>query len=964
VTNPILNTQSEGLWGNGKFRQPSRTQSVACWFWVLVAVCFTTTCWGQSIPKTRVDQTETDLAQRYRLTSKRVLRAAKKAGWPLRKNYSNDHILFLQDIDPTGQPIYYQVHNANAALITQTSRLYAGGSAGLNLSGKADRLVGRLGMWDGGRALATHREFGTTTSRILNKETTGDINDHTTHLAGTLIAQGLNPAARGMAFGASLSVWNFDNDIPEMATAAKDLLLSNHSYGPVVGWVLNPDRPGTDLNQKWEWWGNPTISQTEDYQFGFYTTRAADIDRIQYSNPYYLVVRSADNKHAETGPPANTSYYIRNTNEKSTLARSRNDGYDVIAAEATAKNVLTVGAADLTTGSEQASRITVSSYSGWGPTDDGRIKPDLLGVGLPLLSTISSGSAAYGSLMGTSMASANVTGSLLLLQELYSRFRPDQFMRAATLRALVLHTATRIRPAISQGIVPPDYKQGWGLLNLNDAAEVLLNDNGAHALQELALRQDAIHTVQVVAQGNEPLVVTIGWTDPEATPTSVSSRFVNSRVPKLVNDLDLRLLDGAETTSPWVLNPNRPADVATTGDNIRDNIEQVVIQNPVPGRTYTIRVSHKGDLRYGAQPFSLVVSGLKRAACKLMVSLLPTPDTTLCSGKSIALSVGSVHAAVSSALATDVSYSWMLNGDPIPGAFGSSNSVNQPGFYALKVTDKNGCVGKSANVEIKGVPPAPALIPATPQLLCAARPSVRFSVAPQAGVYYEWQRDGRTVANGPLPTFVATTPGRYTVRLKHQVCESTSSPVALESASELANDISPVDTEILIPVGTSVRLQTNPNPGYQYQWLRNEQTLPNANTNRWLVDQPGQYRVRIGQQGCTALSSVRTVSWADGTKITTLPDSILQYRPADTDLLVMPNPAHDQVQILYFRPVTNTPTATLYTLGGSVVADQLQMTLKGGIYQLILPVWHLPQGHYFIQVFDGPRVRRARFVKL
>ena len=923
---------------------------------------FANVSWGQT-PSNAASQLQLDLTQRYRQNSERVLRLARQSGWPLRKNYSNGRIIYLQDVDQTGQPIYYRVHNASAARLTQTSALYAGGSAGLVLSGKSDRLVGRLGMWDGGRALTTHREFGSVSSRVQNKETTGEVNDHTTHLAGTLIAQGLNPAARGMAFGAQLSVWNFDNDIPEMATAAKNLLLSNHAYGPVVGWILNPDRPGTDLNQKWEWWGNPTISATEDYQFGFYTTKASNIDRIQYSNPYYLVVRSADNKHAETGPPPNTSYYTRNTNEKSILSRSRNDGYDVIAAEATAKNVLTVGAADVADGFEQAKRISVSAYSGWGPTDDGRIKPDLLGVGVPILSTLSSGTAAYGSLMGTSMASANVTGSLLLLQELYSRFQPDQFMRAATLRALVLHTATKIKPSATQDIAPPDYKQGWGLLNLSDAAQVLLNDNGAHALQELTLRQDGVHTFQVVAHGNEPLVATICWTDPEAAPTSVGARFVNSRVPKLVNDLDLRLLDGAETTAPWVLNPNRPEQAATTGDNIRDNIEQVVIQNPVPGRTYTIRVSHKGELRYGAQPFSIVVSGLKRASCKLAVSLLPTPDTTLCAGKSIPLTVETIQAVASGALATDVTYAWVYNGNVLSGTTGATHTSTEPGFYSVRVTDKNGCVGKSATVELRGLPAVPTLTPATGQLLCSSRPSVRFSVPTEAGSQYEWLRNGRLVDNGSLSTYVASMPGQYTVRIKQQACISSSLPVTIESATELTSDIIPVDSEILIPTGSSVRLQISPNPAYQYQWLKNEQALDNATTNRWLVDQPGQYRVKITQQSCTVLSTVRTVRWADDSKTTALPDSILQYRPADTNLLVLPNPASDQVQLYYLRPATTTPTASLYNVNGAAIADQLPFVMKDGILQLVLPVWNLPHGHYFIQVIDGLRIRRARFVK-
>ena len=173
------------------------------------------------------------------------------------------------------------------------------------------------------------------------------LSDHATHLAGTLVARGVNPEAKGMAFGAQLTVWDYTDDLPELTAAAPNLLISNHAYGPVVGWINNPARPGANPDLKWEWWGNPAVSSVEDYLFGFYTTKARDLDRVAYNNPYYLMVRSADNKRGETGPPAGTSYFLKDTDTKSTAIRSRNDAYDVIPAEATAKNVLTVGAADL-----------------------------------------------------------------------------------------------------------------------------------------------------------------------------------------------------------------------------------------------------------------------------------------------------------------------------------------------------------------------------------------------------------------------------------------------------------------------------------------------------------------------------------------------------------------------------------------------------------------------------------------
>ena len=83
----------------------------------------------------------------------------------------------------------------------------------------------------------------------------------------------------------------------------------------------------------------------------------------------------------------------------------------------------------------------MSAYSSWGPTDDGRIKPDLVGTGDAILSSSANGDDAYSTLTGTSVSAPNVAGSLLLLQEFYARQTYGFTMRAATLKGLVLHTA-------------------------------------------------------------------------------------------------------------------------------------------------------------------------------------------------------------------------------------------------------------------------------------------------------------------------------------------------------------------------------------------------------------------------------------------------------------------------------------------------------------------------------------------
>ena len=107
----------------------------------------------------------------------------------------------------------------------------------------------------------------------------------------------------------------------------------------------------------------------------------------------------------------------------------------------------------------------VSPFSSWGPTDDGRIKPDLAANGEDVFSSLSGSTDAYGSFSGTSMSGPNACGSASLLIELHGRLRPGQAMRASTLKGLLIQTADDI------GVPGPDYQNGWGLLNVKKAAD-------------------------------------------------------------------------------------------------------------------------------------------------------------------------------------------------------------------------------------------------------------------------------------------------------------------------------------------------------------------------------------------------------------------------------------------------------------------------------------------------------------
>ncbi len=542
----------------------------------------------------------------YASSHQQALAQAAIHGWKVRTKTKDGGVKSLQGLNSKGFPIYLKTYdNIISAATTQTNAVQPGGSLGLNLSGSSSFLANKLGIWDGGAVYAAHQEFAGKTITINTAEA---VLDHSTHVAGTMIAKGVYAPAKGMAFNAAtLQSYDFDNDITTISAAASGLILSNHSYGDVAGWDL-------DANGNWIWYGLP--GDSVDYAFGQYSDRTVSFDQIECNAPYYLIVESAGNARGYNGPAIGGTYqgYTSATNmtlitktRTATSNISSQLGYDGIATTGNAKNILTVGSVgQLPYGPPNSASIIASYFSSYGPTDDGRVKPDIVGMGENVLSCGAASPTTYITLSGTSMSAPNVTGSLYLLQEYYAEKHSGTFMRAATLKGLVCATA------VDAGNVGPDYMYGWGLLNTKSAAQALIDNGTKSIIKEDSLSQGQTKTLTVTASGNGPLIATISWTDPAGTATA--DGIVNDPTIKLVNDLDVRVSDSTTTFMPWILDPSNPSSPAQTGDNIRDNVEQVYIAGAVPGRKYTITVSHKNTLKSGGQAYSLIATGVGGSA--------------------------------------------------------------------------------------------------------------------------------------------------------------------------------------------------------------------------------------------------------------------------------------------------------------------------------------------------------------
>lgn len=881
------------------------------------------------------------LQKRYISNRIKALQIAKKQNWATNKKYAKSRFVTLQGVDSFGIPVYYSTHNLTASIGTHTTELYKGGGLGIDLKGDLPELEGRLCIWDGGMPRLSHVEFG---NRIRQKDGNNILSDHSTHLSGTIAATGINPQVKGMAYAAKLDVWDYTDDLVEMAQEASKVLVSNHAYGPVAGWMFNESRPGNDPKLKWEWWGNTSINAIEDYRFGFYDDKAQDIDNLAYNSPFYLIVKSADNKHAETGPPIGVPYFLRNTTQISILERSRNDGYDVIPAEANAKNILTIGGADVKAEKGLLSDFSVASFSGWGPTDDGRIKPDLLGVGTNIISSIASSNNAYATMSGTSTACANVSGTLILLQELFYR-RQKYFMRSASLKGLVLHTASK-----PSGKVAPSYDYGWGLLNAEKAAQMMLNTDNRHVFLEQSLRQNETFQQKIIAIGNEPLIFTVCWTDPEGVATRVSSQTVNNRTPKLVNDLDIRISDDSGNTwFPWVLDPENPAQIATIGDNIRDNVEQVLIANPTPNKVYTITVRHKRTLQNNGQPYSLFISGVLPQDCNSAVKLLKGKDTTLCSNGRVQIQVKGDNA---------LTYQWLKDGEILATTTTPTYEISQKGQYVVKVLGYQ-CSAQSTPITVKVADLDAKIIPEGSINICSGK-VVPLVANTGTGYRYQWQRDGQNIAGEISPTFNPTEAGNYSVIITANNCTATSKPTQL--LSTLQRPAISTNTGTVIPVNGSIHLTTNTGDGMTYRWFINGNVISTATGPRLVATLPGKYSVEITQNGCSITSKTLELTHVPFGTNSPLKPSSPEILIIKENLLLYPNPVINTLTVAYQSDNTYDLNAQIITLEGIKLLEKLLFD-NGDVFLNEFDVSHLSPGYYLIQVSDGRRAITKPFVK-
>jgi len=173
-----------------------------------------------SYDQAKISSLISDMEMEHESKRKKISELVKSKRFKATENKPNGTQLALKDIGTDGTPLYYTTLNDPASKTSRAYTLYDKGLLNLGLTG-TDMEVG---VWDSGVALSSHQEFDT---RAKNVDNADEISLHATLVTGNLISAGVEPNAKGVAYGAQALTHDWSRDKIEVAEAAANGMLLN-----------------------------------------------------------------------------------------------------------------------------------------------------------------------------------------------------------------------------------------------------------------------------------------------------------------------------------------------------------------------------------------------------------------------------------------------------------------------------------------------------------------------------------------------------------------------------------------------------------------------------------------------------------------------------------------------------------------------------------------------------------------
>ena len=344
-----------------------------------------------------------------------------------------------------------------------------------------------------------------------------------------------------------------------------------------------------------------------------------------------------------------------------------NDGLTRYADYSAAKNSLAVGAA--------ADSGDIAYFSSLGPTVDGRLSPNLVGVGVAVNSAEGNGSrTGYVRWNGTSMAAPAVAGIAVLLMDAHDEYRENP----ALVRAKLM--ASAVRPdawLVEAGSFPLDNTGGpgevqraYGMGKASARLAVTQRDGtdgwiGGGVSAEPGNGESVSQEIDVPV-GVSRLELVLTWDEPPAEAVADA----------VFNDLDLWLDEGGDCGGG--------ACGEYSSMSVIDNVEWIIVRNP-PAGTYEAKIV--AERVHGDKPRAGLAWNVVRGPS--------TPTLTVAADRGAADQI-SVDVTVDGYVAAGVRLHIDCRGDGCADIGFDSMAVTREDGTAVDLTEDMSCVSESS----------------------------------------------------------------------------------------------------------------------------------------------------------------------------------------------------------------------------------------------------------------------------
>ena len=427
-----------------------------------------------------------------------------------------------------------------------------------------------------------------------------------------------------------------------------------HTCGDAAGWAdptgsTNANRKGNAYEARLSFCDvgmSDDGSGTNDNTLGGIPSDLCDLFQPQYddgarisTNSWGVPVQDAN------GNPTNAEGTYTGNSATSDLFMWQHKDFQVFFAAGNDRSVSTVNGMTVTPPSTAKDTVCVgshntesnwgdiSSFSSFGPTRDGRLKPDIASTGEDMYSadgtdydTDGQKDTSYLKMQGTSMATPTAAGGGALVKQYFkdgfypvnshspvaeNGFEPS----AALVKACLINGATDSTSSTNSNDHPyslngfdmdyPNNDQGWGMTNTSDSLYFYDEKDGGREMRVQDFTSGLVTgqniTYHYYMEADQPVEITLVWTDYPGVPADYGA---------LINDLDLTVQDPAGNTY-WGNNygsSSRESDASNpAGRDRTNNVECALVKSPTAGE-WNITVD-AANVPIGAQPFALVVTG-------------------------------------------------------------------------------------------------------------------------------------------------------------------------------------------------------------------------------------------------------------------------------------------------------------------------------------------------------------------